>query len=46
MTSRPSNQGWAATHSSVACPSACSLRTGTNSPPDPKVPRQLWMTTW
>ena len=46
VANRPVNQGCSRSQSTVSAPSAASLTIGSNSPPDPNVPRTLCSTTW
>lgn len=40
------NQGCLVTHSRVSRPSSRSWRNGSKVPPEPNVPRVLWISTW
>ena len=42
----PVNQGWPRNQITVSAASAASWTMGTKVPPDPKVPRTLWKSTW
>jgi hypothetical protein len=43
---RPPNQACPRSQATVSAPSSMSGMNGWKSPPEPKVPRQLWWTTW
>ena len=43
---RPPNQACCRSQATVSAPSSISRLNGSKSPPEPKVPRQLWLTTW
>ncbi|CFB88005.1 Uncharacterised protein [Mycobacterium tuberculosis] len=45
VPNRPVNQGCSRSHATVSAPSAASLTMGSNTPPDPNVPRTLCSTT-
>ncbi|PQM47187.1 hypothetical protein C1Y40_02641 [Mycobacterium talmoniae] len=42
----PVNHGWRRSQATVSAPSATSLTIGSNTPPEPKVPRTLCRITW
>ena len=42
----PVNQGCRVSHAAVSAPSAASCTIGVNRPPEPNVPRTLWISTW
>ena len=46
VANRPVNQGCSRSHATVSAPSAASWTIGSNSPPEPNVPRTLCSTTW
>ncbi len=46
VAKRPVNHGCRRSHTTVSAPSVTSLVIGSNTPPEPNVPRTLCSTTW
>ncbi len=45
VANEPVNHGWSRSQAAVSAPSATSWIIGVKSPPEPNVPRTLWITT-
>ena len=46
VANEPVNHDWSRSQPAVSWASSISLTIGTNSPPEPKVPRTLCSSTW